>query len=80
MIHSKPRCFECGAMVSSADLVFAPLCGSTAEHDECGSAVWHPLCLMEYRESLVELRAQHEQMQTELVRFFRGVFGDDDRR
>lgn len=73
MIHSKPRCFECGDSVSPADLIFAPVCGSTSEHDKCGSAVWHGLCLMKWRERMVLIEAQHERIQEGLREFFEDV-------
>ena len=72
MIQTDPRCFECGTIVSSADLIFAPPCGSTSQHDTCGSAVWHPLCLMEYREHLEHLVAEHSRVRDALVRFLTG--------
>lgn len=78
MIQNKPRCFECGEVVSPADLIYAPPCGSNSVHDECGSAVWHPLCLMRFREALEMLQAEHEQTHKVLAKMFRKFFGDED--
>lgn len=72
MIHTKPRCFGCATVVSSADLVFTPVCGSTSEHDECGSACWHPLCLMEWREKMEQAKAVHSQIARAFAEFIRG--------
>lgn len=42
-----PRCFGCQEQVEY-DPIFEPPCG--ADHELCRSAIWHPLCLMKYRE------------------------------
>lgn len=47
-----PICGHCRDAVE--DPVFAAACG----HDECPSLVWHPICLMEYRE---QFDAQRER-------------------
>ena len=44
-IQDRPICFKCTETIET-DMVFEALCG----HDRCASAVWHPLCLMEFRE------------------------------
>ncbi len=44
-LHPIPRCFQCQETVET-DRVYAAPC----DHDTCGSAVFHPLCLMEWRE------------------------------
>lgn len=77
MIHSTPRCLECSEPVSPADLIFAPPCGSTSEHDRCGSAVWHPLCLMIWRERVADFKAEHRRIQMALREFFQGIFDPD---
>ena len=46
MIHERPLCFA-GDGVVTHDPIFAPVCG----HEDCPSAVWHPLCLMSFREN-----------------------------
>ena len=40
-----PLCFGCTEAVDT-DPVYEAVCG----HDDCPSAVFHPLCLMEWRE------------------------------
>ena len=52
MIHERPRCFT-GDGVVSHDPVFAAPC----DHAECPSVVWHPLCLMGFRENRDQRRA-----------------------
>lgn len=46
MIQDLPRCFGCSEVVEHSPVFAAPLC----EHEQCASAVWHGLCLMEWRE------------------------------
>lgn len=46
MIHERPLCFAGDGAVTH-DPVFAAPC----DHEACPSVVWHPLCLMEFRES-----------------------------
>lgn len=45
-----PFCFGCGEAIDYDPVYEAP-CG----HDDCASAVFHPLCLMRHRESVEEL-------------------------
>ena len=42
-----PICFNCGEGVSVADSVFEAPCG----HDEHPTAIWHGLCLMDWRDN-----------------------------
>lgn len=56
-LHDVPICFGCAKQVTH-DLVFAAIC----DHEECPSAVWHPLCLMDFREN-------RERRRQELGRF-----------
>lgn len=44
-LHDRPRCFDCCDVVDH-DPIFAAPC----DHDDCPSAVFHPLCLMRWRE------------------------------
>ena len=44
-MQERPICFECGEPIEHSPVFEAP-CG----HDECRSAVFHGLCLMEFRE------------------------------
>ena len=44
-LHDRPRCYGCRRTVDN-DPLFAAPCG----HEDCASAVWHGLCLMEHRE------------------------------
>lgn len=49
-LHRTPICFSCTEQVM-IDPVFAAIC----DHEDCPSAVFHPLCLMRHRED----RAAH---------------------
>lgn len=44
-MQERPRCMKCQTIIEW-DMVFEAPCG----HDECVSAVFHPICLMEWRE------------------------------
>ncbi len=57
MIHDLPLCFAGDGRVTH-DPIFAAPC----EHAECPSVVWHPLCLMAFREN-------RERRQQDLSRF-----------
>jgi len=48
-VITHPRCWGCSEVVDD-DPIFEALCG----HDECPSVVWHPMCLMRWREHLEE--------------------------
>jgi len=46
-MQDRPICFQCDkAVETNAEMIFEAPCG----HDGCSSAVFHPLCLMEWRE------------------------------
>jgi hypothetical protein len=48
VIHHKPVCFDCDSPIESgSDVVYAP---PMCDHADCGSACFHPLCLMRWRE------------------------------
>lgn len=49
-MQSQPRCHQCAEQVE--DPIFEAPCG----HDECPSVVFHGACLMEWRESQVEVQ------------------------
>lgn len=45
-IQERPICWDCTTTIESNDMVFEAPCG----HDGCPSVVFHPLCLMSWRE------------------------------
>jgi hypothetical protein len=57
-LHERPICYQCDSPIEeNAEILFAAPC----DHDRCPSAVWHGLCLMqwrEHREVLLERRRQ----------------------
>ncbi len=44
-LHDRPRCWGCQKPVE-----YDPLFAAPCDHEECPSAVFHGLCLMEWRE------------------------------
>lgn len=59
MIQSVPRCFLCSERIEH-DPVFAP---PTCDHEEHSSAVFHGICLMEWRERRdAILKVLHERL------------------
>lgn len=44
-MQDRPICFKCRTLIDHSPVFEAP-CG----HDECSSAVFHGLCLMEFRD------------------------------
>ena len=57
MIHHRPICFFCERTVEYDPVFSPPLC----EHSDCGSAVFHGLCLMEWRERRDEALVEAKQ-------------------
>lgn len=73
MIHDRPVCFDCEEPVQSlTDAVFAP---PMCDHADCGSAIFHPLCLMRWRERRDQMYAQ---MQGAKQAFLRHLSGECD--
>lgn len=44
-MQRRPVCFYC-----STTIEYDPIFAAPCDHQECSSAVWHPLCLMDWRE------------------------------
>ena len=44
-LHDKPLCFSCVRPVE-----YDPVFASPCDHDTCPSSVFHPLCLMDWRQ------------------------------
>lgn len=57
LMQRLPVCFTCDNPVEYDPLFEAP-CG----HDQHPSAVFHPLCLMEWREMVAEARMRWEEI------------------
>ena len=49
-MQTVPRCFMCEEPVEY-DPIFEAPCGHGEQHEACRSAIFHPLCLMKWRES-----------------------------
>lgn len=46
-MQNRPVCFQCDKSIeTNSEMVFESPCG----HDECSSAVFHALCLFDWRE------------------------------
>lgn len=69
MIQTFPRCFGCERQVEYG-AVYAP---PTCDHEECPSAVFHGLCLMEWRERREQLQ---ERAREAFAAFLRHVSGE----
>lgn len=70
-MQDRPVCFKCDkAIETNAEMVFEAPCG----HDHHSSAVFHGLCLMDWREHrnhfMERLRAHMEEMLGMPVQFF----------
>ncbi len=65
-VQDRPRCFGCSEIIEY-DPIYAAPCG----HGDCRSAVFHGVCLMEYREHF-------EAVQASVARWLRqhGMGGD----
>lgn len=68
-VQDVPRCFGCEEPVTHDAVYAAPLC----EHETCPTAVFHPLCLMEWREHAAE---RLEQFRAARAAFLRHVNGE----
>ena len=70
MIHARPICFDCEEPIQSAvDAVFAP---PYCDHPDCGSACFHGVCLMRWRERREAFFAQMEQAKRNFLRHLAG--------
>lgn len=64
-LHDRPICWQCDLPIEGNDFVFAAPC----DHEECPSAVWHPLCLMEWRQHRDEALTKRQRwLEEHLVR------------
>ena len=72
MIQERPVCFDCEKRIDSNDFVFAPPF-SDDPTDE--SAVFHPLCLMRWRERREELQARYREAHAAFMRHLSGECG-----
>lgn len=68
MIHHKPICLGCEKPIDYDPVFAPPLC----EHDDCASAVFHGICLMEWREQVDEARKQAQKMAEGFMRHIKG--------
>ena len=68
IMRDKPICFSCEQEIDE-DPVFDSACG----HKDCLSVVFHPVCLMDWRES----REIAMKMMENLVDMIEAMLGDD---
>lgn len=59
MIQDRPVCYRCDLKIES-DPVFAP---PFCDDEECSSAVFHGICLMQWREHLDSVRQEVKKRQ-----------------
>ena len=67
-MHRLPVCFQCERPIEYDPIYAAPFC----DHDECGSAVFHGICLMEWRERRDTVRQQATDSMVAFMRHLRG--------
>lgn len=75
MIQPEPRCWVCHQSVSPDQVTFSPTCGMQG-HETCPSAVFHPLCLMSFREEQVVLAGELAEADDQIHALFKRMFGD----
>lgn len=64
-MQDRPICFQCGNPVeTNAEMVFESPCG----HDQCASAVFHGICLFDWRERRAEWLDYLKQMRERWMR------------
>lgn len=73
-MQGAPVCFNCDEAVSAADAVFEAPCG----HDEHPSAVWHGLCLMEWRENHEAAMRIMQTFMADMEEFMGGLSPEED--
>lgn len=76
IVQDRPVCFHCDTVVETGAVFAPPYC----DHLECSSAVFHGLCLMEWREHLEALRERARQAQERHDRGECSCPIDDDKR
>lgn len=55
-VQDRPVCFKCDEVIETSAVFCAP-----CDHDHHSSAVFHPLCLMEWREYRERREAHYRQ-------------------
>lgn len=74
MIHSRPNCFHCEKVVEYDPIYAPPMC----DHPDCASAIFHPLCLMEWREKRAYMLGKMRESMQAFRRHLRGECGCAD--
>ena len=62
-LQDRPICFHCDTPIESNDFVFCAPC----DHEECPSVVFHPICLMEWRQHRDEAEARRRRWHEEHI-------------
>ena len=80
-MQDRPVCFQCDKVIrDNPDMVFESPCG----HDDCSSAVFHTICLFDWREKRlrIEEEMQHtaKQMSKMLEQLFKQIRDQGDSR
>lgn len=74
-MQDRPVCFTCDQRIeTNAEIVFEAPCG----HLDCSSAVFHPLCLMTWRERRDNFREWLQQLRQQWME--RHQYDDDNDR
>jgi hypothetical protein len=75
MIHPEPICFGCHTPVIHEDPVFSCVNPSDHDHSACPSAVWHGMCLMDFRDNAANVSTMLESSRVEFVASILAMFG-----
>lgn len=71
-----PRCFGCKLPVEHDPIYEAP-CGHEG-HEQCASSVFHPMCLMQWREDHAAMHVRMDEFMGELKESLERRLMEDD--
>lgn len=64
-MQDRPVCFQCDKSVeTNAEMVFEAPCG----HEDCSSAVFHGICLFDWREKRSKIQEYFKEMRERFMR------------
>lgn len=76
-MQDRPICFQCDEPIqTNAELIFEAPCG----HEKCCSAVFHPLCLFDWRERRQKWEEWFEQVRQRWIEDHQQHTQEDERQ
>lgn len=76
-MQDRPVCFQCDEPVqTNAEMIFEAPCG----HETCSSAVFHPLCLFDWRERRQRYEEWFEQVRQRWIEQHQNHENSEDER